>query len=722
VDEITVEQLEADPYPAYAALRSDRPVAWIPWASAYLVTRWEDVHAVARDPDTFSATVGDSPLTATLGPNLLHSDGSYHAELRAPLTRTLRPAQVARRMRGVITDAVADLVAGLNRTRQVDLVAELAQPLAIRVLTRATGLPPVDPATLMRWLDGIAAGASNYERDPAKSRLAADMCREIDEMLVMTLREGIPEGSIIDALTRTMVDDRPLGFAELSATVKLLIIGGAQEPRDLFGFAIGAFLQRPDIRARVRADPAAIPVLIEESLRWGSPVGTVTRKTTRPVTLGGVELPAGAVLAAVVSSANRDEGHWTNPDDFDIDRSDHEHLAFSAGPHTCVGATLARTEVRLALEALIERFPGLELDGPVIARGWEFRGPVAVPVRLGSPRVHVARPAAPPAVRRQLRVCGTEPLTPDVRLITLEPADGEPLPAVEPGAHVDVFLPDHAPLTGGGPAVRQYSLTGDLRAARNRWQIAVRRQATGRGGSRWLHDEVSRGDVLQTGYPRNNFRLVGAPAYLFLAGGIGITPIVPMAIQAERAGIPWRLHYIGRSIEGLPFAGRLPGAAATLWTTKPDGRPDLGRLLEGAPEGTAVYCCGPAAMLDEAEARHASGTGPWSRVSLHVERFTQRTAAAADDEADAGFRVYLQRSDLTVTVQPGCSVLSAMAEAGVLIPSTCREGICGSCETTVLQGDIDHRDSVLSPEERARNDTMMVCVSRARSPRLVLDA
>ncbi len=432
MDEITVAQLDADPYPAYAALRQHQPVAWVPWADAYFVTRWEDVRALAGDPDTFSAAVHDSPLTVTLGPNLLHSDGSYHAQLRSPLTASLRPGAVARRLRGVVEGAVADLVAGLPDDGRIDLVADLAQPLAIRVLTEATGLPRVDPATLVGWLDGIAAGASNYERDPAKQHRADAACGEVDAILARTLREGAPEGSILDALVRTTVDGRALQFAELSATVKLLIIGGMQEPRDLFGFAISAVLQRPDIRDRVRADPAAVPALIEEALRWGSPVGTITRKTARPLTLGGVDLPAGAVLAAVISSANRDERHWADPDDFDIDRDDHEHLAFNAGPHACVGATLARTEARLAVQGLIERFPDLELDGPVIIRGWEFRGPLSIPVRLRGGRTwSVSREAEP--LLRAVRVCDLEQLTPDVRLITLEPVGGERLPAAEPG-------------------------------------------------------------------------------------------------------------------------------------------------------------------------------------------------------------------------------------------------------------------------------------------------
>ncbi len=306
-DDITVEKLDTDPYPAYAALRREQPVAWIPWAHAYFVTRWDDVRALAADPETFSAAVHDSPLTATIGPNLLHSDGARHAQIRAPLTGSLRPAAIARNMRAIVESLADGLVDTFEEGAEIDLVAQFAQPLAIRVLTKVTGLPPVDSETLIRWLDGIAAGAANYERDPAKSRLAELACAEIDAMLARQIRAGAPGGSIIAALLSTRVDGRPMDFAQISAAVKLLIIGGMQEPRDLFGFAVGAYLQQPGIRNRVRRDPDAAGRLIEESLRWGSPVGTVTRTTTRPITLAGVELPAGAVLAGVISSANRDD-------------------------------------------------------------------------------------------------------------------------------------------------------------------------------------------------------------------------------------------------------------------------------------------------------------------------------------------------------------------------------------------------------------------------------
>ncbi|MFI9383665.1 cytochrome P450 [Kutzneria sp. NPDC052558] len=694
-----VAELDLDPYPTYARLRRDAPVAWMPWARSYFVTRWDDVRALA-DPTIYSAAVHDSPVTATLGPNLLHSEGERHRELRAPLTASLRPAAIAARVRTVVERVVDEALDRLDP--EVDLIADYAQPLAIRVLTEVTGLPPVAPATLLRWLDGLAAGVSNYERDPAKARLAAEANREVDAMLELQLRDGVPDGSILAALLATPVDGRPITFAHLAATVKLLIIGGMQEPRDLFGFAVGHYLRRPDVRDRLREDQAESGPLIEEALRWGSPLGTVTRRTTRPVTLSDVDIPAGAMVVGVISSANRDERHWDNPDDFDLDRPDFQHLAFFTGAHACVGASLARLEARLAVTALIDRFDDVKLLAPITVRGWEFRGPVSIPVALG--RRATRRPTTSNA--RALRVGRAETVTPDVRLLTLESVDGQPLPTVEPGAHIDVEI--------AGDATRQYSLTGD------HWQIAVRRQPGGHG-SEWLHDHVKAGDMLRIGGPRNNFRLVDAPAHVFIAGGIGITPIVPMVARLRRDGRPWRLHYLARSVAEMPFRDVLDGPETTLWPTGTVGRPALDELVKDLPDGAAVYCCGPASLLDEIEQRRLSGEGVWSRLTLRVERFAPRQRRRTDASADKPFDVELRRSGRSVHVPAGCSLLDALQEAGVLAPSTCRAGTCGSCETSVLEGAVEHRDSVLSPDERARDDTMMVCVSRARSPRLVLD-
>ncbi|GIE82433.1 ferredoxin [Actinoplanes philippinensis] len=304
----------------------------------------------------------------------------------------------------------------------------------------------------------------------------------------------------------------------------------------------------------------------------------------------------------------------------------------------------------------------------------------------------------------RVRISALLPVARGVVALDLRSADGRELPAWTPGAHVDVHLA--AGLT------RQYSLCGDP-GDRSVWRIAVRRQDTGRGGSRHVHERLSVQDVIEVGEPRNHFPLQPAARYVFLAGGIGITPILPMLAAAAA---PWELHYAGRDAASMPFLDRLAGdGRVTLYPEDERGRIDLDPLLGRQPPGTLVYCCGPEGMLRAAEESCARRPD----VSLRVERFTPAPAAGPVPRDD--FEVELAATGRTLAVPAGRSILEVVEDAGVSVLSSCREGTCGTCETTVLAGAVDHRDSLLTPAERAAGDTILLCVSRAAGPRLVLD-
>jgi ferredoxin-NADP reductase len=298
-------------------------------------------------------------------------------------------------------------------------------------------------------------------------------------------------------------------------------------------------------------------------------------------------------------------------------------------------------------------------------------------------------------------------------VVSLELADpGTPaLPDWAPGAHLDLHLPSGL--------VRSYSLHGDPRD-RGSYQVAVLNVPDGRGGSAELHRIAAPGLVLGASTPRNAFRLEPASGYLFLAGGIGVTPLLAMAREVSRRGQPWTFVYGGRSRTRMAFLdtlAALPGGELRVVPQDEAGLPDLAAAFAGLPSGAAAYCCGPAAMLD---AVVAAGALTRPDVPLHLERFT---APAAPDRtaAEAGFEVELARSGITLTVPPGVSVLDAVRAAVPGVMSSCEEGICSACETAVLAGTPDHRDSVLTARERAAGRYMMICVSRALTPRLVLD-
>ena len=310
---------------------------------------------------------------------------------------------------------------------------------------------------------------------------------------------------------------------------------------------------------------------------------------------------------------------------------------------------------------------------------------------------------------RELRVESVRAAAEGVAEIVLRAPDGGSLPAWEPGAHVDLALPNGL--------VRQYSLCGDPRDA-GRWRIAVLRERDSRGGSAWLHDELRAGATLPVSAPRNHFPLVDAEEYLFVAGGIGITPLLPMAAEVARRGLPWRLAYGGRTAATMAFAEELcaaHGDAVALTCDDRDGPLDLDALLGTPRDGVAVYCCGPEGLLAAVEARCAA----WPAGALHVERFSPREGAL--DGARSGFEVELAASGITLSVSPDETIAEALEAAGIDVPTSCREGTCGTCETFVLDGEIDHRDSFLTEQERADGELMMVCCSRAAGPRLVLD-
>jgi ferredoxin-NADP reductase len=295
--------------------------------------------------------------------------------------------------------------------------------------------------------------------------------------------------------------------------------------------------------------------------------------------------------------------------------------------------------------------------------------------------------------------------------IKLGASDGSPLPGWDPGAHIDLHLPSGL--------VRSYSLHGDPRD-RGSYHIAVLNVENGRGGSAEVHRVAAPGIELSASVPLNSFDMEPASHYLFIAGGIGVTPLLPMALAASRAGQPWTFVYGGRTRTSMAFLDRLsalPGGRVEVVPQDELGLPDLARPFAVLPAGAAAYCCGPAGMLTA-----ATGVGASTRpdVAVHIERFEASVGPSTGD-GDHPFEVELARSGLTIEVPAGISILDAVRARIPGVMSNCERGMCSSCETAVLAGTPDHRDSVLTPKEKAVNRYMMICVSRSLTPRLVLD-
>ncbi len=292
--------------------------------------------------------------------------------------------------------------------------------------------------------------------------------------------------------------------------------------------------------------------------------------------------------------------------------------------------------------------------------------------------------------------------------IRLGAPSGEKLPMWEPGAHIDVQL--------GNGVERQYSLCSHFHA--DTWRIAVLREPNSRGGSSYMHDSVHAGDMVRTRGPRNHFPLVDAKDYLFIGGGIGVTPMVPMLGEVIfDKEVPWRFYYGGRTRASMAFRDRLEALGAVIWPEDEKGLLPLAEILGAATSDTAVYCCGPEPLIAAVEATCAKLGLP----APHVERFAAKAIDTSGDPGDHEFTVVLNSTGAEYLVPRDKSIVQVLMDNGVSVMTSCAEGVCGTCETKVLSGEIAHRDSLLSEEDREEGIFMMPCVSRCKGDRLVLD-
>jgi len=315
----------------------------------------------------------------------------------------------------------------------------------------------------------------------------------------------------------------------------------------------------------------------------------------------------------------------------------------------------------------------------------------------------------------RVRVAARNQVADDVDEFVLVSDADVPLPSWSAGSHVDLATP-------AGP-VRQYSLcpqrahAGEEPGDEHTYRIAVQRRADGRGGSVSAHASLTVGTPTWISPPRNHFALTRALTYVFVAGGIGITPLLSLVEAARTSGRPWKLIYTGPTRGGMAYTDELValhGAHVSIRESRRTGRVDFGDELAGLPRGTAVYACGPAGMLDAV----VDACADQPAVDVFTERFT---APVLSGRPAQSFELSLALSGVTVDVPEDRTILDVLDACGVVAPSSCREGTCGTCETGVVSGEVDHRDVILSPEERAENESMMICVSRCSSGRLVLE-
>jgi cytochrome P450 len=384
-EQITLEELERDPYPIYERLREEEPVSWVPAVQLWLVTRYEDVRAVDLMPEVFTAATDPSTLNRTMGVNMLGSEGPDQQRIRRVVEPPFRPRDVEERTKGMIPALANELIDGFESHGECDLFREFADPMSVRSLRFMLGLDEVAWEDLLRWNGGLMPGLANFEGDPEKQAPADEASSALSAVIERVLDglETEPDGSALSAMLHHDQDGDRMSRDEIVANTKLMLSGGLQEPRDLIALVVLALGWHPGQLDEVRADRRMIKAAVEETLRWAGPVGTSTRQTTQPTELAGVELEQGTLIGAVLSSANRDPRRFSDPDRFDIHRKEGAHLAFAVGNHFCLGAWFGRHLARVSLEIILDRMPNLRLDPdrPATLGGWEFRAPDSTWVR-----------------------------------------------------------------------------------------------------------------------------------------------------------------------------------------------------------------------------------------------------------------------------------------------------------------------------------------------------
>jgi ferredoxin-NADP reductase len=503
------------------------------------------------------------------------------------------------------------------------------------------------------------------------------------------------------------------------SVIGLLIAGGVDTTTSLTGWTLVHLSRRPEQRRRLIESPDLLESATEEFLRRFTPAQAMARTVTTDAEVGGCPVHAGDRVLIPWVAANHDPEVFPDPQQVRLDRDASRHLSFGIGTHRCAGAHLARAMFREMMTQVLTRLPDYRvLEDALVPyptqgnqTGWDALPAVFTPGTRASGTSSLATGLTAPT---PLEVAAVVTVADDVVAVSLRRPDGADLPAWRPGAHVEVRLPSGR--------LRQYSLCGDPAEA-GRWRIGVLREVAGRGGSVELHELAAAGVTLSVRGPRNHFPLVDAPSYLFLAGGIGVTPILAMVREVAGTGVPFSVAYGGRTRTSMAFADELASVAGDALTLVPQdeaGLLDLDALIGGVGPDTAVYACGPAPMLAAVEAVCAA-RGLDGR--LHLERFTagDELEVAFDPAENTEFEVQLARTGVSVTVPADKRLIEALREVVPGLSYDCEKGYCGACETRVLAGTPEHRDSVLTEEERAAGRTMMICVGRCSSDKLVLD-
>lgn len=383
ITEISYQELLDDPYPTFRRVRDMASAVFVAAANLTLVTRFDDIMKIERDPATYSSDNPASLVNKVMGPTFMRKDGTEHATGRRAIEPSFRPGTIKEHWAPKFAEICERLINSLHEEGETDLFPALAAPMASLSLMEMIGFKEMPWETLALWSQSLIDGAGNYARNAEIERKAIEAGAGIDAAIetVLDHHRALPNPSILSSMARA---DPPMPIEEIRANIKVIIGGGLNEPRDAILTLTLGLLANKAQRERVIAQPELWPNAFEEAVRWISPIGMYPRRVARETDLSGVTLPEGLQIGLCVGAANRDDRRFIDPDTFDIFRPRQSHLAFGAGAHFCAGTWVSRQTVgKIVVPMLFERFRNLRLreDAPPLIRGWVFRGPVSLPVR-----------------------------------------------------------------------------------------------------------------------------------------------------------------------------------------------------------------------------------------------------------------------------------------------------------------------------------------------------
>lgn len=722
---------QTDPADSLKDFREQLPIFYSEKMGYWIVTRYDDVKEIFRDPIVFSACNALEKLTPScpeslkilekyeygMNRTLVNEDEPVHMERRRALMDAFTPQNLEPH-RLFVKNLVKEKVDQFIHKGRADLVQEMLWEVPLTVALHFLGVPEDDMDELRKF--AVAHTVNTWGRPSLEEQL--EVAEGVGQFWqysgrVLEKMKNTPngEGWMYDMIAKNRVMPDVVTDNYLHSMMMAIMVAAHETTALASANAFKLLLSNRKNWQKICENPSLIPGAVEECLRHSGSVVAWRRQATQDVELNSVQIRKGDKLFLVSASANHDEMHFENADDFDIYRDNAiEHLTFGYGAHQCMGKNIGRMEMCIFIEELARRIPDLTLCEQKFSylANTSFRGPEALWVEWDVKQLHendqvpaLSFPIGAPdtkAMTRPVVVKSIRDEAEDVLRIKLSAIDGDSLPKWSAGAHIELVLKNGLS--------RKYSLCGDINDPF--YTIAVKRERNGRGGSLWIHDYLTAGDVIQIKGPKNFFKLnLNAKEYVLIAGGIGITPILSMANTLRAQSKPYRILYLARHRKQMALLDEVlaHGHSAELYISTEGQKLEIEPLLDGLSEGAQICACGSETLLDSLTAYREQ----FPHIQITIEHFSTGSSSLLKAD-DVAFDVELIDSGITLTVPKTQTLLECLLEKGFDVPHDCCEGLCGSCQLDIEDGEIDHRDKVMTKTERDSMKLMISCCSRGK--------